>query len=176
MKSISKKGLFLAQLVKVAGKIESEKLLAKMLCYIEKERGVVTGFRFDKNQNYGNYTFEIKDEVKKLQEEGLINFKKEESLGLWGDTIKTHIFVATNKLKDIELDLTKKEKMAIKSIYREYSSYSPVEIGHYDHEIYRQGKSRTDIKIKNEALKETRDLISKHKGDKKSALKEWLIK
>lgn len=174
MPALSKKALFLAQLIKEAGRIESEKKLAKMLCYIEKERGIKTGFAFE-DRKHGNYTPEIKEEKGNLQKEGLIEFIEERSTGVWGDALKKHIFVATPKLKNMDLPLAPGEKMAVHSVYREYSAYSPKEIEGYDHAVYRHGKVRTDVEMREESLKTTNKLVDKHKGNEKAALEEWLF-
>lgn len=172
---MDKKTAFLAQLIKEAGKIDSETKLAKMLCYIEKERGISTGFKFENTHKHGNYTFEIKDESKLLESEGLIECHAEQSVGYWGDNIKRHVFIATEKLKNFELPLTDKEKTAVRSIYSEYSRYTAKEIEEYDHAVYRDGKNRTDVELKKEFLKKTRQSIEKHKGDEIAAFKEWLF-
>ena len=174
MVQLSKKAIFLAQLVKEAGEIDSEKKLAKMLCLVEKERNVKTGFNFDKNHRHGNYTFEIKEETKNLQDAGLIEFRKETTQGYWGKPFTKHTFIATPKLKEMELNLDAKEKRAVKSIYREYFRYTPGEIERYDHAIFREGKTRTDAELRQMALKRTKELISKHKGDELAAFEEWL--
>jgi len=174
MVALNKKALFLAQLIKEAGRIEGEKKLAKMLCYIEKERGIETGFCFDKNHQHGHYTFEIKEETTNLQNNNLIEFAEERKQGWWGDTIKKHIFEATEKLENMNLSLTTAEKKAVHSIYREYGSFSGKEIEHYDHEVYRYGKTRADVEFKKTSLEKTQKLIEKHKGDEKAALAEWL--
>ena len=175
MATLNRKAAFLAQLIKEAGRIEGEKKLAKMLCYIEKERGVETGFQFNKNHAHGHYTFEIKGEKDNLQNEGLVEFVEERSKGHWGDEIKKHVFIATPKLKRTELPLTEKEKMAVHSIYREYSPYCGREIEHYDHEVYRHNKTRTDVEFRKYALEKTEKLIEKHKGNRKAAFEEWLF-
>ncbi|MDO8537526.1 MAG: hypothetical protein Q7S21_01445 [archaeon] len=171
---LNRKSLFLAQLIKEAGQINSETKLAKMLCYVEKERGIKTGFTFDKNHKHGNYSFEVKEEINNLVKEGLIKFNVEKSAGYWGDEIKIHKFLATEKLKNIDLPLNDKEKFAVRSIYREYSTFTPKEIEEYDHAVYRHNKTRTDVESKKYSLQKTKELIAKHKGDEKAALEEWL--
>ncbi len=174
MLNLNRKAIFLAQLIREAGRIEGEKKLAKMLCYIEKERNIKTGFQFNKNYAHGHYTFEIKEETAKLQNEKLIEFVEEHSTGYWGEPIKKHIFKATQKLKSTDLPLTPAEKRAVHSIYREYAPFSGNQIEHYDHEVYRHGKMRADIEFKRHTIQNTQKLINKHKGNEKAALAEWL--
>lgn len=171
--ALSIKSLFLAQLIKEAGEIDSEKKLAKMLCYVEKERGVKTGFEF-KDHAHGNYTFEIKEEKDNLVNAGLIAFREEISKGFFGESIKRHIFVAAEKLKNMELPLNEKQKRAVHSIYREYRGYSPTAIEEYDHAVYRRGHARTDTEKRKITMQKTQQLIAKHKGDEKAALEDWL--
>lgn len=144
-----------------------------MLCYIEKERGVGTGFKFGSHP-HGNYTFEIKEEKENLVKEGLIEFREQVSQGYWGDQIKTHVFVATDKLKKMELPLSEKEKKAVHSIYQEYKAYSPTQIEAYDHAVYRDNKTRTDFECHEHSRKQTEKAIKKYKGDERAALEEWL--
>jgi hypothetical protein len=175
MAELNRKAVFLAQLIKEAGRIEGEKKLAKMLCYIGTERGIDTGFKFDKNHEHGHYTFEIKEETRVLQKEGLVEFVEEQDRGCWGDKITTHIFIATPKLKAEDLPLAENEKRAVHSIYREYSPFCGREIEQYDHEVYRHGKTRTDVEFRKYALEKTEKLIEKHKGNRKAAFEEWLF-
>lgn len=167
--ALSRKACFFAQLVKEAGEIRSEAKLAKMLCYIEKERGVSTGFTFDKNQKYGHYTFEIKEVSASLQQAGLLKFREEDTINN-----KRHIFTATGALKKTDLPLSQKEKAAVRSIYREFSKYSTGDIESYDHDVYRNNKIRTDVELREATLKKTNELIKKHNGNEEEAFKEWL--
>lgn len=173
MKELSRRQKLMAELIKEAGAIESEVKLAKMLCYIEKERGIETGFPF-KDSRYGNYTLEVKNEAKALEDAGMIKCRVEEGKGIWGDNIKKHFFVASDKLKGFDTGLTKKEKTAVMSVYREFKAYSAAQIKDYDHAIYRHGKTRTDVEAKKASLKETRSRIQKHGGDEEAAFREWL--
>lgn len=171
---MNKKTAIIAQLIKEAGEIDSEKKLAKMLCYIEKERNIKTGFKFNKNYAHSHYTFEIKEETERLKEKGLIKFRVEKGAEYWNSSLKKHIFIATDKLKNQKLPLTDKEKRAVHSIYREYSNYSPKEIERYDHAVYRDKKTRTNVEFREYSLKRTKRLIRKHKGNEEAAFKEWL--
>jgi len=148
----------LAEMVRGADKINGKTVFAKMVCYLQKERGEKLDYQFDNNFPRGHYTYDFDNDLRDLIEEGFI---KEDKVNVPYARQEKCVYSLGNKKLENNL-LTETTKKRIKSIIREYAKRSGTELSVYDHELYRN-------KIKFRSSFELRDY---RKNNKRRLLEE----
>jgi len=174
MRTLTRRELFVAEFVKQAKKIEGRTLFVKMLCYLEKERGVPTEFKFNPDGKHGHFDPACLQTLDELIALGLVRQETEPTP--YGPDKPKYIYYGTDRLNDLETRLTPKERRQVKSILDEYLHYSSNEITHYDHDVYRDKRRQPSTwAIKSARLEEDAQLI-KETGSEEKALELLLAR
>ena len=160
----------LAQMIKKAHKIEGKTVFAKMVCYLEKERGQDIPYCFDDSFPHGNYCMDFHHDLVELRENGFINREQVKS-----NAGTKFTYAPTQKLMDTEIKLSQKMQRSIVSILHQYLRYSSSEIEQYDHDIHRDRLKTNSAKEIREFRKEQmKKVLKEAEGNREKALDLFL--
>lgn len=170
---LTKEQKVLVQIVREAGKVSGKTLFAKMVCYLQKERGEKLGYEFDGKFPQGHYTLEFDKDLKLLVDGGIISENKIRIP--FSGTGRIEKFEYELGPKRVEAGLPEKTVLKVRSIVREYGRVSSTDISNYDHELYvNKSKSRGSFELKKHGEEETKHFLEKTGNDPQRALELFL--